>query len=222
MPRFARPAALAALVVATAAVAPAAQAGELELSFYAGIQEAPHSRVRGNDGEDSFNFLAEWEGKSTAMPPYYGIRATWWNGQLGYGVEFTHSKIYATDETLEDNGFDTLEMTDGLNHVTVNAMYRWPGLWATGRLTPYVGGGVGFTVPHVEVTRGDSETYGYQYAGPAAAVIGGLSWAFNEDWAVFGEYKGSYAWLDTELDNGGSIQSDIITNAFNIGISYTF
>jgi lipid A oxidase len=156
------------------------------------------------------------------MPPYYGIRATWWNDRVGYGLEFTHSKVYASDETLEDNDFDTLEMTDGLNHITANVMYRWTGLWASGRLTPYVGGGLGFTMPHVEVTRGDSETYGYQVAGPAAVAIGGLRWSFNEDWAVFGEYKGSYAWIDADLDNGGSLKTDIVTNAFNLGISYTF
>ncbi|MFD0981829.1 outer membrane protein [Tropicimonas aquimaris] len=207
--------------VAIAIALPAA--AEIELSFYSGIQDAPHSRVKGDDGDEDFNFLVDWEGNSGAMPPYYGFRATWWqSANIGYGLEFNHAKVYASDEDREEHGFADLELTDGLNLFTANVFYRWPGQWASGRLTPYVGGGVGFAMPHVDVERGDSDTFEYQVTGPAAIVVAGASWAFNESWSVFGEYKGSWSSHDIELDNGGRMETDIITNAFNIGVSYSF
>ncbi|WP_116132768.1 outer membrane protein [Tropicimonas sp. IMCC34043] len=216
MPRF-----FPALIACTALALPAA-AADLELSFYTGYQGAADSRVKGNDGDQDFNFTADWDGKSWAMPPYYGLRAMWWQDRVGYGVEFNHAKVYATDSTKSDNDFDTLEMTDGLNLITFNVFYRWNGLWGGGKLTPYVGGGAGFAMPHVEVTRGDSTTSEYQITGPAVIAVAGLSWAFAEKWAVFGEYKGSYSSNTADLDNGGELKTDIVTNAFNVGLSYTF
>ncbi|WP_068118365.1 outer membrane protein [Tropicimonas marinistellae] len=213
-----------ALLAAGAAVVLALPASaEVELSFYTGYQDAPHSRVKGNDGDEDFNFLVDWEGKSAAMPPYYGFRATWWRSErLGYGLEFNHAKVYASDADREDQGFADLELTDGLNLFTANVFYRWPGQWATGRLTPYVGGGIGVSVPHVDVERGDSDTFEYQFTGPAVILVAGASWAINENWSVFGEYKGSYSSNDIELDNGGEMETDVITNALNIGVSYSF
>ncbi|PRY21240.1 lipid A oxidase [Aliiruegeria haliotis] len=211
------PAALASVALSLPASA------EVAISVYTGYQEAPHSRVKGDDGTNSFNFLAEWEGKSSAMPPYYGLRATWWRSQnIGYGLEFNHAKVYASDETQVDNGFDDLELTDGLNIFTANVFYRWPGQWAQGKLTPYAGGGVGFAMPHVDVQRGDSKTFEYQVTGPAVMLAGGVSYAFTEAWSVFGEYKGTMSWNDIELENGGNMKTDVITNALNIGVTYSF
>lgn len=219
MPRF-----LAAALAATALALPAvtASAADVEVSFYTGYQDAPHSGVTGHaDGQD-FDFTADWEGKSWEMPPYYGIRAMWWEGNLGYGVEFNHAKVYASDDTLSDNDFDTLEFTDGLNLFTFNVLYRWNGIWGGGKLSPYAGGGLGFAMPHVEVTVGNSETYEYQITGPAAIAVFGVSWAFAEKWALFGEYKASYSQNTADLDGGGELETDIVTNAFNVGITYAF
>ena len=59
-----------------------------------------------------------WEGKSFDAPPYYGIRATIWSSsEFGYGLDFTHNKIYP--EVLPAD-YDTLEFTDGLNMLMVN------------------------------------------------------------------------------------------------------
>ncbi|MBT0957536.1 porin family protein [Alphaproteobacteria bacterium KMM 3653] len=196
---------------------------EVTLSFYTGAQTAPHSRVRGNDGTSDFNFLAEWEGRSGEAPPYYGFRATWWKtDRLGFGAEFNHAKVYASDETLADNGLETLEFTDGINILTANVFYRWPNQWAKGKLTPYTGAGIGVAIPHVEFDNGGEETFGYQVTGPAATLIAGLSYDLNETWALFGEYKMTYSSNKADLDGGGTLETDIITNAINIGISYNF
>lgn len=198
-------------------------AAEIELSFYTGYQTAPHSDVSGSDpgGVGDFDFNAEWKGKSFDMPPYYGIRATWWRtDRFGLGVEFNHAKVYASDDTLADNGFDRLELTDGHNLVTVNAFYRWP--QPDRRWTPYVGGGLGVAIPHVDVTTVGGKTFEYQLTGAAVVWMAGISYELNDTWSVFGEYKGSYSQNDIDLDNGGSMDTDIITNALNIGISYRF
>jgi lipid A oxidase len=209
-----------ALVLATASAAPAL--AEVELSFYLGAQEAAHSRVRGTDpgGVGDFNFLVGWQGKSFEMPPYYGVRATWWRSErLGFGVDFAHVKVYAPEATMAANGFQTLEFTDGLNVLTANVMYRFTN---DTKWTPYVGGGLGITIPHVEVTTAGGETFEFQYGGPAATLIAGVSYAINDTWAVFGEWKGTYSQNDVDLSNGGNLKTNIVTNAVNIGVSYRF
>ncbi|WP_172298132.1 outer membrane protein [Pseudoruegeria sp. HB172150] len=200
---------------------------ETELSFYTGYQTAPHSRVEGNDptGVGSFSFLSEWEGRSFEMPPYWGVRATWWtprNPNLGFGLDFSHNKVYASDETLADNGFNTLEFSDGINTVTANVWYRWPGQWANGRLTPYVGAGAGLSIPHVEVDTGGVETFNYQMTGVAVQAVAGLKYNINDRWGLFGEYKGVYSMNKADLDGGGTLETDLMTNALNVGVSFSF
>ncbi|PTX45503.1 outer membrane protein [Allosediminivita pacifica] len=211
----------AAMVAATAGAA----AAEMELSFYTGYQTAPHSRVDGDlpGGGGSYDELFGWEGKSFEMPPYYGVRGTWWRSEtIGYGIEFSHNKVYADKDDREDLGFDRLEFTDGLNILTANVMRRWPELW--GGATPYVGGGLGISVPHVdaEYPAGDSDTFGYQLTGPAARLTAGLSYPINDRFAVFGEYQFTYTSNDVDFDNDGSMDVDIKTNALNVGIAMRF
>ena len=198
-----------------------AASADVQLSFYGGIQEAQPSDVSIRDpeiGNDSFT--VDWEGKSFEAPPYYGIRATRWaSPAFGYGLDFTHSKVYPSSGSLPA-GYDVLEMTDGLNTLTVNAYRRWPAV--VGNLQPYVGGGVGVALPHVEVTNGTSETLGYQITGPAATWIAGASMPINDQWSVFGEYKGTYSSNTADLESGGTMETDVITNAINFGVSFDF
>ncbi|SFD89841.1 outer membrane protein [Roseivivax sediminis] len=211
-----------ALLIGTLAAAPAA-AQDYEFSLYSGWQTAPHSRIRGEypgTGAD-FDELIGWEGRSFEMPPYYGLRGTWWrNEQLGFGLEFTHTKVYAPEDEREDAGFDSLEFTDGLNILTANAMYRWPDQWGT--FTPYVGGGLGLSLPHVDVDTPDSDTYELQIGGPAMRLTAGASYDLTERVSVFGEYQFTYSSNDVDLDDGGSLETDIKTNAVNFGLTLKF
>jgi len=205
----------------TLGLATTAQA-EMELSVYTGIQGAPHSGVSGTDpgGVGAFDVNAAWEGKSFSMPPYYGIRATWWQSEsLGFGLEFNHAKVYADAATLAATGFSRLEFTDGLNIITLNAFYRWQN---DSKWTPYVGAGVGISVPHVDVQSAGGKTFEYQYTGPAAQLVAGVKYDLNDTWALFGEYKGTYSMNEAELASGGTLESNIVTNAINFGVSYSF
>ncbi|SFR53514.1 lipid A oxidase [Yoonia tamlensis] len=206
-----------ALIVLTPAVA----AAQVELSFYGGAQSAPPSDVSVRDGViGNDDFIIAWEGRSSSAPIYYGIRATHWrNDSFGFGLDFAHNKIYPQDGELP-SGYDVLEFTDGLNTLTVNAYHRWNG--AFGKITPYVGGGIGFAIPHVEVTNGASETFGYQLTGPAATWIAGATYPINDQWSVFGEYKGTYSSNTADLETGGTVSTDVFTNAVNMGVSFNF
>ncbi|KGB83270.1 lipid A oxidase [Rhodovulum sp. NI22] len=215
-----KPLILAILPVAFLATPAAA---EMEISVYTGVQSAPHSTIEGNDpgGVGVFDYNAGWDGKSFDMPPYYGFRATWWRTErVGFALEFNHAKVYADDETLADTGFSRLEFTDGLNIVTLNAFYRWTS--ESRRWTPYVGAGAGVAIPHVDIQSAGGKTFEYQLTGPALQLVAGASYDLNDKWAVFGEYKGTYTQNEADLDSGGTLETDLITNALNIGLTFRF
>lgn len=209
-----------AFFVATAASLPTVAAAEMELSFYGGVQSAPHSDVFiTNDVNYPTETRVKWEGRSFDMPPYYGLRATWWASDVvGYGLDFTHTKVYA-DAASRGTSFTTLEFTDGLNTLTANAYRRFQPL---GGATPYVGGGVGLAIPHVEVSNGITKTEEYQITGPAVTLLAGASYPVGERLSVFGEYKFTYSQNEADLDGGGTLTTDIITNAINVGVSFSF
>jgi lipid A oxidase len=218
--RLCRPFAIAAVLVA-AGTAPAT--AEFELSLYSGWQTVTDSDVEGRDpgGIGDFDFEADWEGRSGETPPYYGIRGTWWRpSNFGFGLEFTHAKVYGSRSTRDENGFDTLEFTDGLNIVTANVFRRFPD---AGRAwTPYVGVGAGISVPYVEVETSGTSTFEYQLTGPAAQWVAGISYRLTPSWSVFSEYQGTYSRNNADLDGGGDLETDILTNAVNLGVSFNF
>ncbi len=208
--------------VLAALAAPAV--AETELSFYLGWQTLPHSRISGDlpNGGGSYDELVGWEGNPFTMPPYYGARATWWRSDnLGFGLEYTHTKAYADDATKSALGFSRLEFTDGHNVVTANVMKRWPDKW--GQFTPYVGAGLGVAVPHVDAKHNSgSNTYGFQFSGPAARLMAGASYPINDRFSVFGEYQFTYSTNEGTFDGGGTFNTDIKTNALNVGLSLKF
>ncbi len=213
------------LVLIAALVAATTARSEVELSFYTGSQSAPHSTVSGTDplGIGVFSFGAGWDGRSLSPPPYYGLRAVWWRTEnLGFSIDFAHSKVYADAATLAASGFPVLEFTDGLNVLIFGVNYRWPEQW--GRFTPYVSGGIGITVPNVEVqtTAAAPTTFEYQLVGPAAAVSAGVSYSLNDRWSLFGEYRGTYSKISADLVGGGTLKTDLITNSLNVGVSFKF
>lgn len=213
---------IAPLMAACLAALPSLAMAEMEFSFYTGIQDAAHGRIYGTGGTvDGDDYLIDWEGRSFELPPYYGLRATWWQSEaLGFGVDVNHVKVYASDASLADSGYDILGFTDGLNIITVNAYRRFPNLdWG---VTPYIGAGAGVAMPHVEVSKGGSETIGFQVTGPAVTVVAGASYPLSDTVSVFGEYKGTYSQNKAELDDGGTLEADIVTNAVNLGLSFRF
>ncbi|MFY0595002.1 MAG: porin family protein [Cognatishimia sp.] len=214
-------AAAAAVILASPAAA------EMEYSFYIGSQSAPHSVLSGTiDGTagTAIDSTVAWEGRSTAPPPYYGMRGVYWRESgWGYGLEFTHAKAYASDADRASLGFDSLEFTDGHNIITANIHRRWKNQWWNGRLTPFVTAGVGVAMPHVDIQHGGgAHTFGYQLTGPAARLGAGVSMAITDRMSAFTEYQFTYSDNKIDLDSGGTLETSLITNALNFGISYSF
>jgi lipid A oxidase len=198
-------------------------AGEFEISGYGGIEFAPSSDVDVSDGAD---FTADWDTKPFKMPPYYGVRGTYWfdEGRLsnwGVSLDYSHAKVYADDDTMRRAGdWSVFEFTDGLNLLTVNALYKFP--IEGSKWVPYLGAGVGINVPHVEVTRPSGRTFEYQFGGATIQAQAGIKYEFTENWSAFAEYKGNYSWVDVDIDSGASLKTDIFTHAINFGVSYRF
>lgn len=212
---------LAVAGVVLSAFASAAQA-EMAISVYSGFQTALHSDI---DVSDDADFRAGWEGRSFQSPPYYGVRGTWWmdglgKPNLGVAVDFSHAKVYADDETLASSGWSHFEFSDGLNLLTLNALYRMP-IEGT-KFVPYVGAGAGANIPHVEVTRGSGRTFEYQLGGATLQAQAGVAYEFTRNWSAFLEYKGNYSWVDVDIDSGATLKTKILTNAVNLGVSYKF
>lgn len=182
---------------------------------YTGWQMAPNSDVK-IPGQ---SFSAEWDGESFKMPPYWGLRWTRWQGDWGWGAEFTHAKVKASDATLAKAGLDRLEFTDGLNILTVNLQRRWQ---PQRGVTPYLGAGIGAAIPHVELERPEGRTFEYQLTGPAIRWFAGVSRDFSDTWLGFVEYQGTFSSNTADLTGGGKLDTDITTHAVNIGLGYRF
>ncbi len=197
-------------------------AKSIEIGVYGGIQSSPHSRITGKHSTSGAQYteLVGWEGKSFDAPIYYGIRTTFWrNDKLGYGAEFTHTKAYAPSNALQNAGFDRLEFTDGHNIVTFNINRRWE----LGEFKTYSLVGLGIAMPHVDaLPSGGLHTFEYQYTGPAVRAAVGLSRNLNEDFSIFTEYQFTASDNKVSLRNGGTLNTKLLTNAVNVGVSYNF
>lgn len=237
--------ALAALLGLAVVLAGGPARAEFQGSVYGGWNGSLDSDVHLTQPNDTNMTLSDvpWDGLSfsnSGGPPYYGFRGIYWlDSKPGWGIaiDYNHAKARAKSgasvsvsgtrdggdvsgtETVGET-FSLLEFTDGLNMLLVNAMYRWQGP----RWTPYVGLGVGLSIPHVEVRRADetTRTFEYQVAGVAAEGLAGLEWRLSDRWGLFGEYKLSYAEVDADLDGGGSLETDMWTNHVIFGVSFHF
>ncbi|SLN67863.1 hypothetical protein PEL8287_03766 [Roseovarius litorisediminis] len=219
------------LTAAAIALIASPAAAEMELSLYMGVQNVQDSTASGNlPGGASFSRNVNWEGKPLENPYYYGGRAIWWTqGNLGFGIEGTHTKAYASDADRAAIGVDRLEFSDGHNIITANIMKRWPGVFNNAKFTPYVGAGVGVAIPHVDirVTGATDRTFGYETTGPAVRGIAGMKYNLNDKWALFGEYQVVWSDNDATIDpdpgqTAGKLKTELVTHAVNLGISYSF
>ncbi len=191
-------------------------------SMYGGWQTSPHSHVSGDHPDGgTYDTVFGWDGKSFSMPPYYGVRVEWWDGDWSTQVEFTHAKVYANDTERDAVDFERFEFTDGHNLFTVNRVKRWDSA-IEGR-TLYAGAGAGFALPHVDVfSDGGERTYGYQLTGPAAKLLAGVSQPIGDNLTAFAEYQFTMSWNEGTLTGGGTFDTRIITNALNFGIGWEY
>jgi lipid A oxidase len=240
----AAPALAGALVIGMLALGLGASpaAAEFQVGVYGGISESFDSDVTLKQPNGTNLTLDEvpWDGKSFASPPYWGLRGIYWlnvNPSWGLMVDYNHAKIYSdlgatvnvsgrrdgvplNGKDRVRNTFDILEFTDGLNEIYAGAMYRWQHQ----RWTPYVGLGVGLSFPHVEIKRrgANIRTFEYQVTGVAVEGLVGLEYNITERMSVFGDYKLSFSSNDADVNGGGTLETDVWTNHFILGLAYKF
>ncbi|MEM7621273.1 MAG: outer membrane beta-barrel protein [Pseudomonadota bacterium] len=208
------------------------QKRKFQFGVYGGHNDSFDSDVSLNESGTNVSLDdVEWDGDSFGDAPYWGIRLTYWPDSYpnwGFMVDYTHAKIKAeTSSGTSSSGnvgnvFDRLEFTDGLNLLTFNGVYRYD---YSETIKPYAGAGIGFAFPHVEVEQSINNapvTMEYQVTGVAAQILAGLEWNLDERFALFSEYKLSYADVDADLDQGGTLETEAFTNHFIFGLSYKF
>jgi len=196
---------------------------ESEFSVYGGVQSSPHSTVTNTKANTSF--YTGWKGESFSFPIYAGWRYTnWADDDWGYALNYSHTKAISTDQggSNDKTGYTRLEFTDGANPITVMALRRF----SYREVRPYVGAGLGISVPHVEVkwsnsTYTSAKTFEYQYGGPVATLVGGFSYPYSEKWSFFSDFQMHYMKMNVAID-GGRLKTNLITNALNVGVSYRF
>lgn len=221
-------------------------AAELQFSAYWGYGPSHDSDVTvvQPNGTNLTLGSVNWDDDSfdpDSGPPYYGLRLTYWKPtkpNWGIALDYTHAKVKPDlSQTVTATGtrdgaavnaqeplsntVSKLEFTDGLNLLTLNLLYRWekPNRW-----TPYVGAGVGLSIPHVEFRRnnGGPQTFEYQVTGVAVQGLAGLEKRFSDRWGLFGEYKISYSDNDADLTGGGTLETEVVTHHLIFGLTYHF
>jgi len=68
-------------------------------------------------GQPDLDFVAKYESRSLNLPIYYGYRLSKWSGDKSWELEFTHHKIYLSNNPPEIENFS---LSHGLNMFTVN------------------------------------------------------------------------------------------------------
>lgn len=195
---------------------------QTELSIYGGTLSVPSSQATGDDpgGIGPIDFLVNWESGPSAVSDY-GIRLTWWqNNNWGWGLDFTHGEFGADGPTLSANGLSTLGFSEGLNVLTINGYRKWDDL--NGPLAPYVGAGVGVSLPVFEYQSGGPLTGDLQFAGPAVSIVAGASIPVNGRMSLFGEYRSILSANSLDLASSGRFDSNILANSINFGASFGF
>lgn len=220
---------------------PGVVCAQFDATIYSGISSSRTSDVHLTlPNNTNLNFAnVKWDDRSLENPIYWGLRLTYWLPQAdrwGIALDFTHAKIHAdlnatvavsgtrlgsavnTQETLR-NTFNELAMSHGYNLLTINLLHRW---MPQPNLRPFAGFGGGIAYPHVEVQTGSTSIDEYQVAGWVANAMTGLYYDLDQHFSIFAEYKLSYADMRVDLTGGGSLQTSVWTNHFNIGVSYRF
>jgi lipid A oxidase len=203
-------------------------AAEPQISVFGGANWNASSdvKVSGTGTSADGTRSIDWDGGSFDLPPYWGVRGVYWLNSApnwGFAIDYAHQKAIADLGGSAGADFSRLEFTDGNNILLFEVLYRFNPLMR-GTLVPYVGAGVGVTIPHVEVTLAQTgaKTYEYQLAGAAVQILAGLEYKLNEKWSLFTEARLSYSHIEADLKGGGSLETDLWSPQIAVGLSYRF
>jgi lipid A oxidase len=200
---------------------------ETQISVFGGANWNFSSNVKLDaPGHHNEEHSVDWDGKSFEMPPYWGVRGTYWlssSPNWGLAIDYVHAKAVADLDPPVGDTYHRLQFTNGNNILLLDMLYRFSPMM-NGTLVPYAGAGVGVTFPHVEVTLtdGTNKTYEYQLTGPAAQILAGLEYKLGNSWSLFTEARLSYTHINADLNGGGDLKTDLWSPQLAIGVTYRF
>jgi len=223
--------------------------GEVAISAYGGAASSGRSdlRLERTDGTSVTLADVDWKDESDRSPPFYGVRLGYWFGEdprWGVNLDFTHAKaIVNTTQVVDVSGttptgtvdgrqpiathLDSFELSHGLNFLTFNVVRRWfpkgkrDGSFG-GRLQPYLGGGVGLAIPHVEAMVDGERTSEYQAAGPTLQFALGCNVDVAGPVSAFLEYKLNWADLRLDLAGDTQVRTSLLTHQYIVGLTFRF
>ena len=200
--------------------------GKWRFGIYGGFQDTSPSRVSiVSDDGTPISFDAQWDAKPLSMPPYWGIRSSFWDTQrTAWEIDFVHSKAYANSQTLNQNGFDHLQFTDGINVLSLSRIWQLSEQESFPDMSPYVGFGGGVSLPYVEVIKNSNpsiaRTMEYQFGGLAGQAQVGIRYAVSSGLNAIFEYKITYIGLDVETSSSKDLKTNLVTSALNFGLEF--
>ncbi len=207
--------------------APAPTGGEFFISGYLGNSWIVDSDLTVSGTR--FNNV-NWDTKSWTMPIYWGARFGYWfkkeSDGFGLMLDFTHAKAIASATSI-GAPLTAFEMTHGINYLTLNAMYRnFPNGRRDdsflGRVQPYIGGGLGIAIPHVEASYSGVPTSEYQLAGPVLQALVGFNFDIAGPLTMFIEYKFNYTDISVDVNGGGKLSTEILDHQLIVGFGLRF
>jgi hypothetical protein len=126
---------------------PAPALAQIELQAFLGSSlSAPSPLSITQRGQPDLRFMAHWATRPFLDTWYYAGRVGVWKGNRGWLLDFTHHKIYLTNQPAE---VQTFGITNGLNLFTLSRGFR------RGNLALALGAGPVITYPASRV-RGES------------------------------------------------------------------
>lgn len=189
----------------------------------------------------------DWATNASEQPYYFGLRYTHYFNEwpaFGISLDLTHNKMFsnlagATAVSGYRNGvpvssverlsssFQELQMSHGLNTVTIGPMYRVnlcdDDSSDFGRVWPYFGLGIGVARPHVEVQMvGLPGADDYRWGGLAYQAQAGVNVRITECFSIFAEFKAvCVPNLDVDI-SGGTLRTKALSYHFLFGPAFTW
>lgn len=212
---------------------------ELQLSLHGGLAHTYNSDIQITQTNRLSLTLhdVDWKNENFQEPPYWGVRIIYWKDWMpdsGFGLDFVHAKIVASDNQVvyasgdrggntPVHGFETLGSTisglafsHGLNFLMLNIYERWR---AKESFRPFAGAGVGILLPHVEGRIGSEQGDSYHYGGWALQGLGGFEITLGGPVSLFAEYKIHHSWLKVPYGATASLSTKLWTHQIALGLS---
>lgn len=141
-------------------------------SFWGGSESFNSNLKVHLNGDEDYDFNADWEGKSLTDSWYYSLRFEKWVGNRARGFEYLHHKIYLKNRP---EGIKHFSISDGFNM----AFYNWARRRDNGWITRF---GIGPVLAHMDVQIEGRDRF-YMDGGIGGSYLAGFGMQFSgEKW----------------------------------------